>query len=343
MGNSFVIPSGTWSVIDECSGIRYLIASMFGGMIFAYINFRSPLRRAGFVAFSAIVPIVANWFRAYLIVLLGHLSDNRIAVGVDHLIYGWLFFGVVIFGMFLVGSRWIDSPVDTNVQAPPRQASNRITARTSWLVAALALATAGIGPAWAWRTSTEGLPEPDYVAVSLPQSLGDWVPGSSFAVDFEPGFENPALDLSRFYELDAQPVGVRVAYYPRQAHGSELLTFGSITLSDYVGKWHTVDRRVRSIDAAYPHAVVERKIVSDSGQLLAWEWYWVNEEVTASVAKGKLLQARARLTGMHDEAAGVVVYTPLRDDLLEARQRLARFVTDFGPSIDKALVDARKP
>jgi hypothetical protein len=38
-----------------------------------------------------------------MIVMLGFLSDNRIATGVDHLLYGWLFFGIVIVLMFWIG------------------------------------------------------------------------------------------------------------------------------------------------------------------------------------------------------------------------------------------------
>ncbi len=38
--------------------------------------------------------------------MLGHLSDNRLAVGVDHLIYGWLFFGLVMLLLFWIGARW---------------------------------------------------------------------------------------------------------------------------------------------------------------------------------------------------------------------------------------------
>ena len=30
------------------------------------------------------MPIVANWVRAYMIIMLGHLSNNRLAVGADH-------------------------------------------------------------------------------------------------------------------------------------------------------------------------------------------------------------------------------------------------------------------
>ena len=44
-GQHFVIPSGNWSVIDECSGVRYLMASFMVGTLFAYLNYRSYKRR----------------------------------------------------------------------------------------------------------------------------------------------------------------------------------------------------------------------------------------------------------------------------------------------------------
>ncbi|MBK9685552.1 MAG: exosortase A [Betaproteobacteria bacterium] len=105
-GLKFVIPSGSWSVVEACSGVRYLIASFMVGTLFAYLNYQSWKRRALFMLVSILVPIVANWLRAYMIVMLGHLSGNTIAVGADHLVYGWVFFGIVIMIMFLIGARW---------------------------------------------------------------------------------------------------------------------------------------------------------------------------------------------------------------------------------------------
>ena len=99
-GQNFVIPSGSWAVVEACSGVRYLIASLVIGTLFAYLTYRSWVRRLTFIGFSIAVPIVANWARAYIIVMIGHLSGNKLAVGVDHLIYGWLFFGLVILIMF---------------------------------------------------------------------------------------------------------------------------------------------------------------------------------------------------------------------------------------------------
>lgn len=69
-GLQFVIPSGNWSVVEACSGIRYLIASVTVGTLFAYLNYRSLKRRLLFVVVSFLVPIIANWARAYIIVML---------------------------------------------------------------------------------------------------------------------------------------------------------------------------------------------------------------------------------------------------------------------------------
>ena len=78
-GLQFVIPSGRWSVVEECSGVRYLIASFMVGTLFAYLNYRSWKRRLAFMLVALAVPLVANWLRAYIIVMLGHLSGNKIA------------------------------------------------------------------------------------------------------------------------------------------------------------------------------------------------------------------------------------------------------------------------
>ena len=108
-GLQFVIPSGNWSVVEACSGIRYIIASVTVGTLFAYLNYVTLRRRLIFIAISFIVPVFANWLRAYMIVMIGHLSGNKLAVGVDHLIYGWVFFGIVIMAMFAIGARWSET------------------------------------------------------------------------------------------------------------------------------------------------------------------------------------------------------------------------------------------
>ena len=85
-GLHFVIPSGSWSVVEACSGVRYLIASLMVGTLFAYLNYVCTTGAPGLRRRLGLVPIVANWLRAYIIVMLSHLSGNKFRAGVDHLI-----------------------------------------------------------------------------------------------------------------------------------------------------------------------------------------------------------------------------------------------------------------
>src|SRR5262249_51537114 len=104
-GLRFSIPTGDFEVASACSGIRYLIASVALGTLYAHLTYHTFWRRALFVALCLVVPLFAHGVRAYLIVMIAYWSDMRLAVGVDHLVYGWLFFGLVMFALFWLGLR----------------------------------------------------------------------------------------------------------------------------------------------------------------------------------------------------------------------------------------------
>ena len=44
-GTTFTLPSGNWSVVEACSGLRYLISSFTLGCLYAYLTYQSPKRR----------------------------------------------------------------------------------------------------------------------------------------------------------------------------------------------------------------------------------------------------------------------------------------------------------
>ena len=102
-GFAIEIPEGSFLVAEACAGLRFLIASIAFGCLYALLMYRSPVRRAVFILVSIIVPIIANGFRALGIVVLGHIIGNAEAATADHLIYGWLFFSVVILLQIAVG------------------------------------------------------------------------------------------------------------------------------------------------------------------------------------------------------------------------------------------------
>ncbi len=97
------IPEGTFLVAEACAGLRFLIAAIAFGAVYACTIYRSPGRRIAFMAVSAVVPVIANGLRALGIVVLGHVLGSAQAGAVDHVVYGWLFFSFVIVLLILAG------------------------------------------------------------------------------------------------------------------------------------------------------------------------------------------------------------------------------------------------
>src|SRR5678816_4685926 len=61
-GNYFVLPSGAWSVVEACSGVRYLIAAFMVGCIFAWLHYRTSIKR---VVFVCLAPVSYTHLRAH--------------------------------------------------------------------------------------------------------------------------------------------------------------------------------------------------------------------------------------------------------------------------------------
>jgi exosortase/archaeosortase family protein len=97
------IPEGSFFVAEACAGLRFLIASIAFGALYSLLMYRSPMRRVAFIAASVIVPIIANGFRALGIVWLGHILGSAEAAATDHILYGWIFFSIVILLLILLG------------------------------------------------------------------------------------------------------------------------------------------------------------------------------------------------------------------------------------------------
>ncbi len=102
-GYAIEIPEGSFLVAEACAGLRFLIASIAFGCLYVMLMYRSPLRRALFILASIVVPIIANGFRALGIVVLGHIIGSAQAAVTDHIVYGWLFFSVVILLLIALG------------------------------------------------------------------------------------------------------------------------------------------------------------------------------------------------------------------------------------------------
>jgi EpsI family protein len=331
-------------VVEACSGIRYLIASFMVGCLYAYLTYRSLRRRLLFVGFSILVPILANWLRAYMIVMIGHLSGNKLAVGVDHLIYGWLFFGLVIGIMFWVGARWREDLDDKPAPAPAAAGSLRLgwrpDARFVGTVAAAIVLVSVWRPAYALLESRHADSPGRLAAV---EAARGWTAERQAIADWRPGFHSPVFERHQAFARDGRQVGLYVAYYRQQSQESELVGWQNQLVGPKDEKWRKAagGQRELALEGAPPR-VRTAELVAGDARLQAWQWYWIGGRLTTSDQLAKLYIALDRLTGRGDDAAVVIVYTPMTDPRdPQAAATLAAFVGEMAPAIDARLQAAR--
>ena len=336
-GNNFILPSGGWSVVEACSGLRYLIASVTAGLLYAYMTYTRWSKRLLFVVVAALLPILANGLRAYMIVMLGHLSGMTLAVGVDHLLYGWLFFGIVIFALFLIGARWRDRLPQASVPPQQTEARRPPTTRIAAMVLAVAVAL-GVWPGYAGYLQTSGDTAPPVGLDGFPAKA----PPAAAFTDWQPAYTAPAVSLRRYYAQQNQRVGLSLLYYRHQTGTSKLITSMNRLTSMVNSPWNLTGGAVRSETVAgRTLAVRESTLHSAGGDLLVWHWYWIDGRATTSDTMGKLLQIKQRVLGGSDDGAVVMLFAPLVERPDGTRAVMRAFLADNLGALDATLARVR--
>ena len=332
-GLHFVVPNGRWSVVEACSGVRYLIASLFVGALYAYLNYTSLKRRLLFMLVATLVPILANWVRAYMIVMLGYHSGNKIAVGVDHVLYGWMFFGIVIFLMFWIGSRWHEAPLAAAQAGRPEPA---VGGRPwSWLhLSLIALAVAVFPPV----LKVLNAPIPEFpVELAAPPPAPGWSAPAPQAFDYHPVYKGARAQVAQTYVAagEVAPVALHAAWYLGQRDGAEMVAWGNGPAPASRAGVSLV-RTARTLTMAN-HAVRENFVSTPQGRVLTWHWYRMNGRIVVGDAEAKLRLAADRLLGRSDESAVVVLSTPAGVEEEVARKRLEAFLANHAVAIEEAV------
>ncbi|MEO9041776.1 MAG: exosortase A [Rhodoferax sp.] len=350
-GLQFVIPSGSWSVIEACSGVRYLIASLTIGTLFAYLNYHSTKRRILFVLISIVVPVIANWMRAYMIVMLANLSGNRLAVGVDHLIYGWLFFGFVIMVMFTIGIRWAEPDIPEKMidsGTSTRSTAQSFSRVKLWAVTACFAALVAL-PQIALQVidRAEGSAQ---VSLAAPRTLaGGWHEVSPPGAVFKPAFHNPSAEINSSYASEGHTVGLYVGYYRHQDYDRKLVSSNNVLVASRDQEWAQVASSNRLVEVG--EQTVSAKSAELRGadlssqvnapRLLTWQIYWINGTLTSSDYVAKAYSAFYRLTGRGDDSAVIIVYTR-KEHVAGAEGVLQSFLSANYATINELLLKTRQ-
>ena len=304
---------------------------------------------------SLLVPVVANWLRAYIIVMLGHLSGNKIATGADHLVYGWAFFGVVILLMFMIGARWSEpepKPGSAPLSAPSAQTHAAPPNAGTWGLVAVLLAVVAVvaAPQGALWLLERGQPAASASLVAPSVLAPDWRRSSQAVAAFEPAFNNPSASSHGSYlHRDGKTVGLYLGYYRNQDYQRKLISTDNALVRSKDLTWSQVASGSRDIPTGARTLSVRTAELRGSplaggatGQrLVVWQIYWINGTFTASDYLAKAYSAWFRLTGRGDDSAVIIVYAT-KDQLAGTELVLQPFLSDNLTAIEALLVQTRQ-
>ncbi|HYJ82828.1 MAG TPA: exosortase A [Allosphingosinicella sp.] len=317
-------PSGLFRVAEACSGVRFLVAMAALGALAANLCFRSWPRRLLFVAFALAVSVLANGARAFGTIYIAWWTDNEVAVGIDHIVYGWVFFAIVIALIAAAGwrfmdrapnARWFDPAELQAAGAGPSPSARALQ------TAAIAVALAAAGPLWSGAVAAAGtraVPEVDLPEVSgwtrLPPA-GDW----------QPHFDSAdRIRLGRYRDSAGRQVDLAIVVFARQSEGRELVGYGQ-GASDEDGAWSWTG------EAPAPADGKAERIGSHGKVREVVSFYRVGGILTGSPARVKLETVKTRLLGGPQRAVAVMVSAEAPADGLSPRPAIDSFLSDLGP------------
>ncbi len=336
------VPSGSWAVVEACSGTRYLIASVMLGALFSYLFYRSTKRRILFMLAAIVIPIVGNWVRAYLIVMVGHITNNKYGLGADHVLFGWVFFGVLIYGMFAIGARWREDDDDgvaaeKSTPAPAMMAGHTPSALGGFapaLTPALAAAFAAVIP---WLTSHATT---DSATVTPPAAItpAGWVSREASATSWKPQLSGGRGVAHAELIAHEGNGGVTLyrARYAGQRGDARMVRFGNEFRDTRMIESAAVKTRTHTIAASAlestPRVSIEYEGRERDLVRVTRGTFVIAGATYADPYRAKLALAVSQLTGRGD-ASTAVVWSALARDGAAARATLDAFERAAGAAL----------
>jgi len=317
-------PSGYFEVAEACAGVRFLIAMLAFGALVANLCYRSWRRRAAFMAVAVIVPIFANGIRAWGTIYIAETTSLNFAESFDHVVYGGIFFAIVIALILGAGWRFFDRGVNAPWFDPRKLQDGRPRGARLDLVAAACLGLVALPLAWTAAVSAAGVREIP-ARFAWPQVSG-WqrVPAAA-GIPWQPHYAGAdRLAIAHYRDARGRTVDLAIAVFAHQEEGRELVGFGQGAVVPE-GRWAWTS------DAPAPTDGRAERIASHGVAREVVSFYRVGNVLTGSRMGVKLETMKVRLAGGPQRAVAVLVSAQAPAAETSARPAIDDFLRALGP------------
>ncbi|MGB7374489.1 exosortase A [Pontixanthobacter sp.] len=236
-------PAGLFEVAEACSGVKFLIAMVALGTLISYSCFSNWKRRIVFMGVATALPILANGVRAWGTIYIAQSQGIAFAEGFDHVVYGWVFFAVVVAALLAVFWPFFDrDPDDLGDDFPNIEHYAWFRRLQSWTItprAAVGGAALLVALIAAWNIFASRVEADLPASIALPEVQGwsqvpytpdvPWAPKAS-------GADHRLL--GRYQNAAGEHVDIFIGLYSAQEDGREASANGEGALTaDTPWRW----------------------------------------------------------------------------------------------------------
>ncbi len=341
-GMNIHVPSGVFAVEPECSGLGQFIVALAVAVVYVDISGLSLRNSLLVIALAALVAIVSNTVRIYVVVLVGHFTDMQHPMVADHANVGRVIFAIIIFAFFFVLNRYVvQAPEQETSQSSPSPVADTTVSVVGGKSASPArgflglsnllgvLAAVVVGPVLLLLYSVPN--SHDMPLAELPEAMQGWDSTYQQGRPWQPRIAaHDYFVAGNYTDAKGDLVELRIYQFFAGEQGREAVNDNN-SMADKVN-WHlsSASKLSRPIhDLATFNDVEESLINKHNGvEKLVWHWYQIGDSGTSNKSLAKLLGIWGRLSGMNEERL-IVVSTDINSDEAQARQRLERFVATW--------------
>jgi len=350
--NMIVLPAGRLSIEEACSGLRYFIAALALGTLFAYLNYVTVRDRLIVVLVSAGAGVLANILRVFIVVYLGYSTDMQHSLVTDHVMFGWYLFGGLVVALLVIdtllhsmrspGVNDTASTVLDEQESYSQDLNNKVPcykAKLQYMVIILSgVLLVSAGPAMVYWVNNQ-LRSSSYPAqIKLSSTTGEWSVIDSEEDDWAPLYRGAIDYRVVFQDKNNREIYLYLGMYPTQKQGEELINDLNRISDNKV--WHTRYERAKLYNAGGQQVLEQILEKEDGSRRLVWYWYHVAGQDTVNEYQAKALQVLGLLNGKR-HASIVAVAAKLDNEPEYTREILGRFAAEAGPSLS-SVVDENK-
>ncbi|MEM7018700.1 MAG: exosortase A [Pseudomonadota bacterium] len=335
-----------FAIARECSGLRFLVASLSLCALYGYIYYDKWRHRILLLIVGALIAMISNWVRVFGVIVIGYMTDMQHSIVEDHQTFGWVIFGLCLIPLFII-AHYIQ-PSASNETAP--NLANEIDDKTQQslpsiqpLGLSLALATILLGPLVILGNNYfNSINKPPQVSLAIPAPIEPWQGPIEQRYGWKPSYHHATDSFNGMYHHDLKHNSVHIFFYAKQQPGKELIFYQNQLTPSESKQWRDIPDGSRQLNISSGESIkVSASVIkSTSDTRFILSWYNVAGINTTNRYVAKLLQIYGHLTGRQEAALLALSAICPDHDCKTSDETLVQFATKMYPNIVQSLEQA---